>query len=69
MQIMMQKQKVKDKHFTTSDYNKFTNNMLDAKIMAKKLVNESGLKEKMKTLATKEEIKKSNKCRIKSRSR
>ena len=46
---------IKNKYFTTSDYNKFTNNILDAKT-AKKLVNESGLNEKIKTLATKEEI-------------
>ena len=38
---------------TASDCNKFTNNMLDAKITAKKLVNESGLNEKSKTLAIK----------------
>ena len=49
---------IKDKYFTTSDYNKFTNNILDAKITAKKLVNESGLNVKIKTLATKEEMKK-----------
>ena len=28
------------KHFTTSDYNKFTNNILDEKIKNEKLVNE-----------------------------
>ena len=33
------------------------NDILDAKITPKKLVNESGLNEKIKTLATKEEIK------------
>ena len=32
-------------------------NLLDAKIAAKKLVNESGLNEKIKTLETKEELK------------
>ena len=44
---------IKNKYFTTSDYNKFINNILDAKIMRKKLVNESGVNEKIKTLATK----------------
>ena len=33
------------------------NNILDAKITAKKLVNKSGLNEKMNTLAKREEIK------------
>ena len=46
-----------NKYFTTSDYDKFTSNTLDAKITQKKLVNESDLNEKIKTLATKEEIK------------
>ena len=45
------------KYFTTSDYNQFTSNTLDAKITKKKLVNESDLNEKIKTLGTKEEIK------------
>ena len=49
---------IKDKYFIISDYDKLTNNILDAKITAKKLVNESGLNENMKTLATREEIKK-----------
>ena len=40
---------IKDKYFTTSDFNKFTNNLIDAKTTAKKLVNESGLNEKIKT--------------------
>ena len=40
------------KYFTT-DYNKFTNNTLDAKI-TKKLANESGLNEKIKALAPKQ---------------
>ena len=47
---------IKDKYFTTSDFNKFTNNLFDAKTTAKKLVNESGLNEKIKTLATNNEI-------------
>ena len=47
---------VENKHFTTSGYNKFTSNILDTRITQKKLVNESGLNEKMKILATKEEI-------------
>ena len=56
---------MENKYFTTSDYNKFTSNTLDAKITLKKLVNlESGLNEKIKASATKEEI---NKGRIKSR--
>ena len=42
---------------TTSDYSKFTNNILDVKITAKNLVNESGLNGIIKTLASKEEIK------------
>ena len=49
----------KTKYFTylipTSDY-KFTSNILDTKITQKKLVNGSGLNEKIKTLATDEEI-------------
>ena len=34
------------KYLTTSDYNKFTSNALDAKITQKKLVNESYLNDK-----------------------
>ena len=49
---------IKEKYFTTSDYNKFTNNILDEKITSKKLVNKSTLNEKIKTLTTKEEMKK-----------
>ena len=49
---------IKNKFFTIFDYNKFTNNILHAKITAKKLLNESGLNKTIKTLATKEEIKK-----------
>lgn len=45
-----------NKYLTTFD--KLTNNILDAKITSKKLVNQSGLIEKIKILATKEEIKK-----------
>ena len=48
---------MENKYFTTFDYNKFTSNTLDATITQKKLVNESDLNEKRKTLATKEEIK------------
>ena len=48
---------IKNKYFTTSDHNNFTNNIFDKKITAKKLVNESGLNVKIETLATKEEIK------------
>ena len=49
---------IKDKYLSTFDYNKFTNNIFDEKITANKLVNESGLNEKIKILATKEEIEK-----------
>ena len=56
-QIMMHKEKILKKVFTTSDYYKFTNDILDAKITAKKLINESGLNELIKTLASKKEIK------------
>ena len=49
---------IKNKYFTTYNYNKFTNNIIDEKITAKKLFNESDLNEKIKTLATQEEIKK-----------
>ena len=45
---------IENKYFSPSDYNKFTNNILDAKITGKKLVNKSGLNEKIKTLAAKE---------------
>ena len=45
------------KYLTTSDYNKFMSNTLDAKITQKKLVNESDLNEKIKILATKVELK------------
>ena len=48
---------VKDKYFTTSEYNKFMNNILDAKIKTKKIANGSSLNEKIKTLKAKEEIK------------
>ena len=51
----------KDKYCTTPDYNNFTNNILDVKITAKRLVNEHVLNEKIKTLATKEEQKKGKK--------
>ena len=39
------------------------NNILDSKITAKKLVNESGLNKNIKTLATKEEIRKNSQQR------
>ena len=45
---------VKNKYFTTSDYNKFTNN---AKMTEKKLINKFVLYEKTKTLTRKKEIK------------
>ena len=55
---MMQKYQKWKKYFTTSDYNKFTSSTLDANITHKK----SQLMDviyiyKMKTLATKQEIK------------
>ena len=37
------------KNFTTSEYNKFSNNILDAKITEKKLLYDSCLDEKIKT--------------------
>ena len=45
---------IKNKYFTTSDYTKFTNNIFNAKITGKTSVNESGLNENLKKLATKE---------------
>ena len=55
---MMQKYQKWKKYFTASDYNKLTSNTLDVKITQKKLLNESGLDEKIRTLSTipKEEI-------------
>ena len=53
---MMQKSEMENKYFT--DYNKFTSNTLDAKIIQKKFINEFYLNEKIETLATKEEITK-----------
>ena len=44
----------KNRYFNTSDYDKFTNNILDAKIIRKKLVKRNVFI----TLVTKEEIKK-----------
>ena len=49
---------IKDRYFTTSDYNNFKNNILDEKMTAKNLVNDSVSNEKLKRLAAKEEIKK-----------
>ena len=48
------------KFFTTSDSNKFTNNMFDEKITGAKSVNESSLNGKRKTLSAKEDIKKNS---------
>ena len=54
------------KYFTTSDYNKFTSDILDAKVKQKELVNKSNisnlvknpdLNAKLATLATKAELK------------
>ena len=36
---------IEGKYFTTSDYNKFTNNIFNAKIKTKKLVNKSDISE------------------------
>ena len=44
---MIQKNKFKNKYITISDYDKFK--IIHPKIAAKKLVNESGLYEKIKT--------------------
>ena len=44
---------IKYKYFTTSAYNKLTNNIIDTKITAKTLVDESGLNENIKKLAAK----------------
>ena len=48
---------MENKYFTTSDYNKFTSNTLDAKITLKKLINRYDLNEKIKTLVTKKKEK------------
>ena len=54
---------IEGKCFTTSDYNKFTDKILDVKIKDKKLVNKSDiinssdLEKKIKKLATKAELK------------
>ena len=40
---------MENKYFTTSDYNKFTNNILDTKITQKKFVNESDLNKRRTT--------------------
>ena len=48
---------IKNKYFITSDYNKLTNNLLDTKITRRKLVNESGLNEKIKCLTAEKETK------------
>ena len=49
--------------------NKWTKDILDANAKKDKLVNESGLNEKIKTLATKEDKNISNRNNIKSRTR
>ena len=52
------------------DYNKFRNNILNAKITEEKLVNKYGMNEKIKTISDKRRYKNiNNKGRIKSRSR
>ena len=54
---MIQKYQKCKKTFTTSDYNNFPNNILNAKIKEKKLVNNSD--NKIKILAKKAELKQS----------
>ena len=49
---------IKDIENKFGNYNKLMNNILCVKIIAKKLVNESGLNEKIRPLATKEKTKK-----------
>ena len=44
--------------FTTSDYLQFTNNILDAKIIEKKLVNESDISDLVKKTHFDEKLKK-----------
>ena len=66
-QIMTQKiLDTEFKHFTTTDYNKFTSQILDAKIKQKRwvdksaiagFINNADLDKKVTTLATKGEIK------------
>ena len=46
-----EKEDIKKKYFTTSNYDKFLNNIPDVKITPKKLVKESGLNRNIKTLA------------------
>ena len=48
---------MENQYFTTSDYNKFTNNTLDSKITQKKLINEYDLNEKIKKISNKRKIK------------
>ena len=45
---------IENKCFSTSAYNKFMSNTLDAKIKQKKLVNKYGFNEMIKTLTTSE---------------
>ena len=54
-QILMQNyQKWGKKYFTFSDYNKSASNIFDTKTTKIKLINQSDLNEKIKTLASKE---------------
>ena len=48
---------IKSKYFTTCDFHKFMNDILKTKITSKKLVNESGLNGKIKTLAWEKKIR------------
>ena len=54
---MMQNSRHLKNYFTTSDYNKITNNNQRCKDNRKKLVNESCFAEKIKRFATKAELK------------
>ena len=61
---------IQGKYFTTSDNNDFTNNMLNAKIKVKELVNKSDISEFKKKHLFKWKYRNiSNKSRIKSRAR
>ena len=63
---MVQKQKyIKSKQFTTSDYNKFTNNILDTK-QHHKSCHKSGWNGNIKALTTEEEIKKATNTELKA---
>ena len=69
-QIMMQKYETLKKYFTNSDYNRFTNDILDTKVTENKLIDEYDLDEKIKNISNKRRNRNiSNKSRIKIRTR